>query len=56
MEKRPVSDYQSIYIWRIIEPKMENLEPPIQVTNSFGLRRFCVENTVPRGQLLVKRN
>ena len=41
--------YQIIYIWKIIESKVANLEPPIQTTRSPRLGRFCVKKTVPRG-------
>ena len=41
--------YQIIYIWKIIESKVANLEPPIQTTRSSRLGRFCVKKTVPRG-------
>ena len=41
--------YQIIYIWKIIESKVANLEPPIQTTRSSRLGRFCVKKIVSRG-------
>ena len=47
--QRRRDQYQIIYIWKIIESKVANLEPPIQTTRSSRLGRFCVKKTVPRG-------
>ena len=45
--------YQIIFIWKIIESKVANLEPPIQTTSSSRLGRFCVKKTVPRGHAVT---
>ena len=41
--------YQIIYIWKIMESLVANLDPPIAVSTSSRLGRMCVQSTVPRG-------
>ena len=41
--------YQIIYIWKILEKLVSNLEPPITTTHSDRLGRMCYKQTVPPG-------
>ena len=43
--------YQIIYIWKIMESLVANLDPPIAVSTSSRLGRMCVKSTVPRGHI-----
>ena len=41
--------YQIIYIWKIMESLVANLDPPIAVSTSSRLGKMCVKSTVPHG-------